>query len=312
MNSGEVIVNPDRELGQKELEELEELYDFDSGVIETPPINDGLTPSEKAEVEFYAQIKTGVMVITGEPGSGKETFMHFLLWKLRTLFKGFRVLLDKKPRMLFGRYIPFSEEILMDEWKNLSDRYRSGKYDLKRDFARYSKKKEIINQLVNHWTEQNESLFYNAGMGLAEFWRYFYNREPHNPMNKAVSPLLRRYRHHHLLVIGTTPDIEELDTKSCLRRLTHEIRCQQTSIPGYHAYTIYKRRQFQGSSIIEVASKPIVLFVDAKAPRKRLGGKCIYDLFNSYETGESIPMIKHIDAGDKDEKIDKEDEENGV
>lgn len=281
-------------------EDLAELYDLEPGIEEAPAVNSDLTDAELAEVEFYSQLKAGVMVITGEPGSGKETFMHFLLWKLKTLFKDYRILLDRKPRIRFGSYVPFNEEILMDEFKGMSDRYRSGKSDLKRDFARYSKKKEIINQIVDTWRENNDDLFYNAGIGLAEFWRYFYNREPHNPMNKTVAPLLRRYRHWNLLVIGTTPDIDELDEKSCLRRLTHEVRAQQTTEKGVHVYTIYRRRQFAGRSMIEVAVDPIMLVVNAAAPRKRLGGGCIYDLFNSYERGESVPRVKYADYKDED------------
>jgi len=281
-----------KEIQAQKLEELEELYDFSGEEEETPAINNDLTKEELAEVEFYTQLKRGVMVVTGEPGAGKDTFMFFLLWKLKTLFKDFRVLLDRKPRLLFGEYIPFDEEILMDEFKNLSDRYRSGKSDLKHDFARFSQKKEIINQIVNHWIENNDDLFYNAAIGLTEFWRYFRNREPHNPVNKAVSPLLKRYRHHNLLIIGTTPDIDELDVKACLRRVTHEVRSSQTNRKGMHVYTIYRRRQFSKGSVIETASPPVTLYIDALAPRKRLGGKCLYDLFNSFETGETVPRVK--------------------
>jgi len=287
------IGNKELEILQaKKLEELEELYDFSGEEEETPTINNDLTKEELAEVEFYTQLKRGVMVITGEPGAGKDTFMFFLLYKLKTLFKDFRVLLDRKPRLLFGEYIPFDEEILMDEFKGLSDRYRSGKSNLERDFARFSQKKEQINQIVNRWLKNNDDLFYNAGIGLTEFWRYFRNREPHNPVNKAVSPLLKRYRHHNLLIIGTTPDIDELDVKACLRRVTHEIRGSQTNKKGIHKYTIYRRRQFSNGSVIETASRPIVLYINALIPRERLGGKCIYDLFNSYERGEIVPSVK--------------------
>ena len=87
-------------------------------------------------------------------------------------------------------------------------------------------------------------------------------------------------------------DIDELDVKACLRRVTHEIRSSQTNIKGMHVYTIYRRRQFARGSVIETASPPITLYIDAAAPRKRLGGKCIYDLFNSYETGEVVPRVK--------------------
>jgi len=281
---------------KKELsdEDLEALYDFTPppGKNILPPVNDDLTEEELAEVPFYNQFKCGVMVITGEPGSGKETFMHFMLWKLKTLFKGFKVMLDKKPRLAFGAYVPFTTEILMDEFKSLDEKYQTGKSDIEHDFAKFSNNKVKINAVVNKWRNQNDSLFHNCGMGLGEFRRYFYNRDPHHPINKAISPLFLRYRHHGLLVLGTTPHMEELDIKSCLHHVTHEVRCSQTNKEGLHAATIHSYRHYSNNSVLEVAQRPITLFIDGLEPRKRLGGKCIYDIFNSYETGESVPRVK--------------------
>jgi len=281
--------------GSKKNIELEELYDFtpEPGEDKLPPLNEGLTEEEREEAPFYNQLKRGVMVATGEPGSGKGTFMHFLLWKLRTLFKGFRVMLDRKPRMLFGVYIPINEEIVINEFKKLNEQYKIGKSGIEHDFAKYSQNKEKINALVERWIGDNKELFYNAGMGLDEFWRYFYNRDPHNPMNRAISPLFKRFRHHELLVIGSAPHLDELDVKACLKYITHEVRCNQTLAEGVHLATIHKTRWFEGRQVLEIAdTQPITLIIDALAPRERLGGKCIYDLFNSWERGEFVPRVK--------------------
>lgn len=292
-------------------ERLEELFDFTPGAGEgeMPLLNDGLTKEEKEEAELLNQLKRGVMVVTGEPGSGKDTLMHFLLWKLKTLFKGFKVMLDRKPRMLFGAYIPFNENILIDEFKRLNDRYRTGQSDIKHDFARYSRKKEIINDMVSHWFSANEELFFNTGIGLAEFWRYFYNRDPHNPMNKAISPLFKRFRHYDLLVLGTAPHMEELDVKSCLQYVTHEVRCSQSLTEGIHVATIHRRRHYASRGIIEITDKPITLIIDALEPSTRLGGKCIYDLFNSWERGEFVPRVKIGGRGVNTESEDKSKKE---
>ncbi len=63
----------------KNLKSLRNFYDFSGEQEETPTVNSDLTKEELAEVEFYAQLKCGVMVVTGEPGAGKDTFMFFLL-----------------------------------------------------------------------------------------------------------------------------------------------------------------------------------------------------------------------------------------
>lgn len=202
-------------------------------------------------------------------------------------------MLDRKPRILFGRYLPFNENILMNEFKRLDERYKSGQSNVKHDFAQWSKKKDLINKLIGQWFGNNEELFYNCGIGLGEFWRYFYNRDPHNPMNKAVSPLFKRFRHYELLVLGTAPHMQELDVKSCLQYVTHEIRCSQTLTKGVHTATVYRHRYFAGGSVIETTSdRPMTLIIDALKPQDRLNGSCIYDLFNSYERGEFSPRVR--------------------
>ena len=283
---------------QQNTEALEELYDL------TPepgtgmsPLNDGLSKEEIEEAPFYDQLRVGVMAVSGEPGSGKGVFLHFLLWKLRTLFKDFHVLLDKKPRPLFGAYIPITREIVTNEFNELSSAYKTGKRkneteEEKVDEAAPAAKSQTT-KLVDKWIEDKGDLFHNAGMGLDEFWSYFWNRDPHNIMCKTYSPLLKRYRHYNLLIIGATPHLDELDVKACLKYVTHEVRCNQTRTRGIHVASIFRHRYFNGRSVIEAASEPITLIIDAKAPRERLGGKCIYDLYNSYERGEFAPRKRH-------------------
>jgi len=281
-------------MNEMSLELLEELYDLteEKGTDE-PELNDDLTEAEIKEAAFFSQFRCGIMIITGDPGAGKDTFMHYILWKLKLLFKDYRILLDRKPRPLFGRYTPFDESVLLNEWKSLSDKYKSGKSDIKHDFAKFSDHKEELNDIVNSWNAGHEGLFTNAGLGLTEFWRYFNNREPHNPINKACQPLMKRYRHLGLLLIGTTPYLEELDEKRCLKYLTHELRCMQTTKKGTHVGVLLRRRFFNGTSVVVTTDdNPPALVLDAAAPRERLGGKCYYDLFNSYEKGEKAVNVR--------------------
>lgn len=111
-------------------------------------------------------------------------------------------------------------------------------------------------------------------------------------MNKAISPLFKRFRHYDLLVLGTAPHMEELDVKSCLQYVTHEVRCNQTLTEGMHVVTIHRRRHYAPRGVVEIADKPVTLIIDALEPSTRLGGKCIYDLFNSWERGEFVPRVK--------------------
>lgn len=284
---------PDLDISKLTREEIEDLYDTTpeedhDNIDDDSDLNDGLTEDEIKEAKLFRQLKEGIMILTGQPGAGKDTVMHFILWKLKTLFKDFRVFLDRKPRILFGRYIPFNEEILTQELDRLDDKYRMGTSSIKHDFAEYSKNKNKINSIFEKWLGDNEDTFYHCGLGLGEFWRYFNNREPHNPINKAMQPFMKRYRHYRMLIIGTTPFVNELDEKRCLQYVTHEIRCAQASTKGVHIASIYARRYFNGTSLVEVAVEPIHLIIDALTPRERLNGGYVYQLFNSYERGEML------------------------
>jgi hypothetical protein len=289
------IVTPD-DLYEDDI--LDDLYDDTPPPEDTqlPLLNDDLTESEIEEAPFWNQFKRGLMILTGAAGAGKNTFMFYLLLKLRILFKDFKVVLDKKPRRLFGAYIPFNTNILMQAFQSSDEKYRTGKSDIKLDFADYAKgeRKDKLNELIDGWMGENKELFFNTGMGLDEFHRYFNNRDPHHPMNKAISPLFKRWRHQELLVIGATLNKDELDDKKCLRMVTHEIKCQQTRVEGVHLYTIYRTKFDDGKRVLGLNGniKPVEIELDANAPIARLDGKRIYDSFNSWERHESVPRVK--------------------
>jgi len=288
--------DPNVDLSDIEPDILDDLFD-----TSMPPqnsdelnLNSWITDKEREEdALIYNQFKRGVMLVIGEPGAGKETWMHYLLYKLRRLYKGFTVMLDRKPRPAFGKYTLINEEVLMDEFTSLNQKYKTGEASIVHDFARFSKHKEKLNDIMKMWHVDNKELFYNAGMGLTEFWRYFYNRDPHNPMNKTISPLFKRYRHHDLLVIGTAPQWDELDIKSCLKHLTHVIECSQTGVEGWHQAVIHRRRYFNGRMVEVVTDeRPPIFYYNGLEPREDLNGHCIYDLFNSFERDEKVPRVK--------------------
>lgn len=275
--------------------DLEELYDMtpESDNWGLPQLNNNLSKEEMEEAEYYYQLKQGNILIIGEAGSGKETFMMHLLAKLRRLFKDFRVMLDRKPRLAFGSYIPFNIEVLTDEYDRLYEKTIEGKKHTKLDFARYKNayQKKKINNIIDQWWDINKGdLFYNCGIGLSELRSYFYNRRPHNIMNYTISPMFDRFRHYKRLIVGTAIDPHELDRISYLPKVTHLVECSQTNIEGLHHYTIYKGRVFTEGGIRNIASPPEHTTIDGLKPLKWLGGKCVYDLFNSLEREE--PTLK--------------------
>lgn len=272
-------------------DELDALFDTTPEEFGEPELNPGLSSEEIEEADYLKQYKRGVGIVTGEPGGGKDTFMHFLLFKLKTLFAGTKIFLDRKPRPLFGKYIPFTTNTLLNGFKALDEKYKTGKRNIKNDFSNFSENKQRLNNVIEEWFDQNEEMFFNSAIGLGELWRYFYNREPHNPMNRAMQPLMKRYRHYETLIIGTTPHPQELDIKSCLEYATHEIIVSQTKYEGLHLALVYKLRFFNGSCIVDSAAPVDELYIDGLEPRPWLGGDYAYHLFNSKERGEGTPRV---------------------
>ncbi|MEO0250137.1 MAG: hypothetical protein ABIN58_11560, partial [candidate division WOR-3 bacterium] len=85
----------------------------DAGAFGDIEIADGLTPYEIADAERWARFTRGVMLITGVPGSGKTALMNILAWKFRRYFRR-RVILDSKPRRIFGPYVYYTHEFLYE------------------------------------------------------------------------------------------------------------------------------------------------------------------------------------------------------
>lgn len=89
----------------------------------TPVVRDDL-PDEDIEVAFQWLTVLpdfiGICLIIGEEGSGKSMLAHALAYDGKYLFNKLAVL-DRPPRRMFGRYVPFSVEFLKEQLARLQD-----------------------------------------------------------------------------------------------------------------------------------------------------------------------------------------------
>ena len=242
-------------------------------------LNEGLTDEEIDDALFLVEIGLvrGVAIVVGMPGAGKDLFTNTLTYKIKKYFKNRVVLRDEPPKPLYGFYEPFSEETLLADVDKLN-KIAKGESKPKLTTA-----KNMTDAIAKWQTEEGEVKMQNSIIQLSEFWRYFHNRRPMNPMGILMGGVLKTWRHFNCLVIGIAQQKRELDRFSCLPFITHEIRCiwRGGEIPDTTEAHIYPVRSISADGVTETAGESAVLFVDGGKPRKELGGKRYYDLFNS-------------------------------
>lgn len=247
---------------------------------------EGLTEEEMQEaLTIIAPLSKGVMIVTGAPRSGKDLFGNTFAWKMKTYLKGRKVLRDEIPREAFGEYTLFNPTTLGEELMEMEELLEEELDKRKLTRKRVSNRvlSHIMSNIADRWLEyKGNDLLRNTVLYLTEFSGYMYNRAPFNPMNVFLGRILRRWGHYDMLIIGTTQVKDELDKRTCLPYVTHEVRCSWSKTRlNTGLYNIYRTRTITRTGALEVSHRPIPYFIDGGKPRERLGGKRYFDLFNS-------------------------------
>jgi len=213
----------------------------------------------------------GVIIVKGDPGTGKDLFGNYLQYNLKRWFPWKRILRDEKPRSLFGEYAGlFNERVIVDDLAKM------------REIAKGAKATEvdnIMNDVADDWIRgAGEVLLKNSVLYLTEYWRYCYNREPHNPMNKTMGAIQKTKRHLDTLIIGTTQLVEELDKRTALPWIDWRVTCSKSMVnPTGFTYFVEKVKYDRRMDIlIALPGRPFPISFDAGRPRSEMGnGKII-------------------------------------
>lgn len=240
-------------------------YESDAGIR----IATDISPEERRRATVIYNLFNelwGVIIVKGDPGTGKDTFGNYLQYNLKRWFPWKRILRDTKPRSLFGKYTGlFNEKVIIDDLKKM------------REIAKGVKAAEIDNVMekaADDWVQgAGKVLLKNSILYLTEYWRYCYNREPHNPMNKTMGAIQKTKRHLDTLIIGTTQLTTELDKKTALPWIDWRVTCSRSNInPTGFTYFIervkYDRRT---DLLVALREKPFPISFDAGKPRSTMG-----------------------------------------
>jgi len=268
-------------------------YEEDVGVRLTK----GLNEQEKQQASMLYRLFTGLwglVIIRGMPGQGKDTFLNWLLYNIKRFFPDKRIWRDEMPRELFGKYAGlFNRETLAGELAEIKAAAKG---------IAATKIDDVMEKAADKWAESKEAetMLMHSVVGLTEYWKYVYNREPHDPMNKTMGAVHKMARHLDSLVVGCTQLESDLDRKTCKPFVNWRVTCSRPNrYTSRYAFIVEKIAYDTRRDMLEIVSKPLIIPVDAGKPRSFIGDGRIVIKKPDYkpETEEERIVLDVIKAG---------------
>jgi hypothetical protein len=279
---------------------IEDLYDTTAGYDEEIGVRlpEGLSPDDIQRATILYNLFNGlwgVCIVVGEPGSGKDLFGNYITYRAKIYFPWKRILRDEKPRPLFGPYAGlFNEEVLQEDLAKMRAVALG---------AGTTKIDAILQKAADTWvTSKGVVLLKDSILYLTEYWRYCYNREPHNPMNKTMGGIHKEKRHMDVLIIGTAQMASDLDKFTCLPWIDWRVTCARSRVNKTRfTYFVEKVKYDKRLEVLLATSKPFYISFDAGKPRSYIGdGKVVLsERRRDYrpETEEERIVLDVIKAG---------------
>lgn len=248
----------------------DELFDETAGYDDETGVRfaEGLTPEERHQATVLYHLFNelwGVCLVVGDPGTGKDVFGNYISYRIKRYFPWKRILRDEKPRRLFGEYAGLFNEVVLREDLARMRAVAKG--------AGVNQIDEIMEKAADDWvTSKGRVLLKNSVLYLTEYWRYCYNREPHNPMNKTMGGIHKEKRHLDCLILGTAQLETELDRKTALPWIDWKVTCTRSvrNKTGF-AYYIQKVKYDRRLDMLAPLGSPFLMRIDAGKPRTELG-----------------------------------------
>lgn len=274
--------------------------------LSTEEIEDALGNPDEGWSGWKSYMR-GLMLVTGNEGSGKTLFSHMVAFKANRYF-GLTVVTDTRPRKLFdmysGYHIPFSEEFLVEQAKRISEVATGQIIEEKERDPDVPVIQPHVTQDGKWISSRGAVLIQDAVILLDEFGKkYMDRRTPYVPIHRdLLSKILPDWRHLNSLIIGATPSLDRIDP-ACDSKVTCEAHCQKVLaedergrlIPDSLVIRVHliPRRSITEFGEYDFAPKDEYIYINAKEPRAMLQGHSWCEIYNhrqavAFEMSNSI------------------------
>lgn len=269
-------------------EDLFDEYDSYSGGS-TPPINPKL-PDDDIEAAFQwltvIPDLIGICLVIGEEGSGKTMLAHVLGYDSKYLFNKL-VVLDRSPRPLFGRYVPFSTEFLQEQLARLDDMVTNngrvmpdGRWVCSRGDVLIRRATIVMDEFGSRWMSRLDSPMIEPKKSLLKLF----------PLN----------RHLQALFLGVGTQLNDFD-RHCFPHVDYIIQCTRVDPPPYDQEgsniqivgRIQKVKYRQDRDEFMPVGTPSIIAIEGSKPRHYLKGEAYKSLFHT-DNVQAFPVSKSM------------------
>lgn len=241
---------------------------------------EGLSWYARKQVEMLETISRGFMLVTGEPGGGKDLFTVSTSKLFKYIFNR-PIILDFKPNKAFGEYTLFGVHEIIRKIREIAKAWRVLGIEDSKDKAELS---EFMEEATVKWLLEGEGydIFKGAVWDISELKKVAHNRKSMTRPNIFIGTLGTVWRHLDLLLMGTHVYENELDPKAFLQYAKLRTYCSQT-LTQHVFQVIIRRGIYQGPDFVvsNVIMKPLVFTINGNEPRDFLSGKRFYDLYST-------------------------------
>jgi hypothetical protein len=179
---------------------------------------------------FYVayRITEGIIVVSGEFGSGKSLIMYKIAYDLRNLF-GKKCTFDVPPLETFGDYRTIKSAEFTEELEKI------GK------LAEVEKQVELGHTSREEFNKQlDEVKLFNATIGIDESYDKLEKRRSNN-FSINMGHLMMKVRHFHNLFILVSPKANRIDKGMAYDIRSHEIYCSRDLVTNICRYRLWRK-----------------------------------------------------------------------
>ena len=254
--------------------------DQNDGEMRDFQMREGLSWSARRLLEKLSTIARGVMLISGEPGGGKDLFAVSTASILKYCY-GRPIILDFKPNRLFGDYTLYGVNEILETVSAIARARRVDGIEKSSDRGELA---QFMEEEIVKWLLEGEGydLFKGTIYYISELKKVAHNRNPMSRANKFIGSLISVWRHLDMLFMGTHVYENEIDVKAFLQYAKLRTYCKQTFTPDVFTARV-TRGMYAGADFVvsNVRFRPLIIPINGREPREYLGGKCFYDLWHS-------------------------------